>query len=94
MAEKITALDLPMAELGDATKAYFAKCEEKLGMVPNPYGVYIDVRTGSVIGAQKPVRGSEVPYITYKTNEQIALVLANRAEGEWWSDMEEVFHLD
>jgi uncharacterized peroxidase-related enzyme len=35
MAERITALDLPMAELGDATKAYFAKCEEKLGMVPN-----------------------------------------------------------
>lgn len=35
MAEKITALDLPMADLSDATKAYFAKCEEKLGMVPN-----------------------------------------------------------
>jgi uncharacterized peroxidase-related enzyme len=35
MAEKITALDLPMAELSDATKAYFAKCEEKLGLVPN-----------------------------------------------------------
>ncbi|MGN6538016.1 MAG: peroxidase-related enzyme [Mesorhizobium sp.] len=35
MAEKTTALDLPMAELSDATKAYFAKCEEKLGLVPN-----------------------------------------------------------
>ena len=35
MAGKITALDLPMAELSDATKAYFAKCEEKLGLVPN-----------------------------------------------------------
>jgi uncharacterized peroxidase-related enzyme len=35
MAGKITALDLPMAELSDSTKAYFAKCEEKLGMVPN-----------------------------------------------------------
>jgi uncharacterized peroxidase-related enzyme len=35
VAEKITALDLPMAELGAATKAYFAKCEEKLGLVPN-----------------------------------------------------------
>jgi uncharacterized peroxidase-related enzyme len=35
MSGRITALDLPMAELGDATKAYFAKCEEKLGMVPN-----------------------------------------------------------
>jgi uncharacterized peroxidase-related enzyme len=35
MAGKITALDLPMAELSDGTKAYFAKCEEKLGLVPN-----------------------------------------------------------
>jgi len=35
MAEKITALDLPTGDLSDATKAYFAKCEEKLGLVPN-----------------------------------------------------------
>jgi uncharacterized peroxidase-related enzyme len=35
MPEKITALDLPAPQLSDATKAYFAKCEEKLGMVPN-----------------------------------------------------------
>jgi len=35
MAEKITALDLPVAELSDSTRAYFAKCEEKLGLVPN-----------------------------------------------------------
>jgi uncharacterized peroxidase-related enzyme len=35
MTEKITALDLPVAELSEGTKAYFAKCEEKLGLVPN-----------------------------------------------------------
>ncbi len=35
MAEKITALDLASGELSDATKAYFAKCQEKLGLVPN-----------------------------------------------------------
>jgi uncharacterized peroxidase-related enzyme len=35
MSEKITALDLPAPEVSDATKAYFAKCEEKLGLVPN-----------------------------------------------------------
>jgi uncharacterized peroxidase-related enzyme len=34
--ERITALDLkPSGELSDATKAYFAKCEEKLGLIPN-----------------------------------------------------------
>ena len=36
MGERVTALDLkPSEELSDATRAYFAKCEEKLGMVPN-----------------------------------------------------------
>ena len=35
MSRKITALDLAPGELSDATKAYFAKCEEKLGLVPN-----------------------------------------------------------
>lgn len=35
MNERVHALDLPAAELSDATKVYFAKCEEKLGLVPN-----------------------------------------------------------
>ena len=35
MTGKITALDLVQAELSEATKAYFAKCQEKLGLVPN-----------------------------------------------------------
>jgi uncharacterized peroxidase-related enzyme len=40
MSEKVTALDLPMADLSDGTRAYFAKCEEKLGMVPNVLKAY------------------------------------------------------
>ena len=36
MNERVTALDLaPAKDLSEATRAYFAKCEEKLGMVPN-----------------------------------------------------------
>jgi uncharacterized peroxidase-related enzyme len=36
-----TALDLPMADpLSEETKAYFAKCEEKLGLVPNVLKAY------------------------------------------------------
>ena len=36
MADRVTALDLkPTGELSEATLAYFAKCEEKLGLVPN-----------------------------------------------------------
>ena len=40
MSEKVTALDLPAPELGESTKAYFAKCEEKLGLVPNVLRAY------------------------------------------------------
>ncbi len=33
---KVTALELsPAEDLSDATRAYFAKCEEKLGLIPN-----------------------------------------------------------
>ncbi|MSS45835.1 cell division protein FtsL [Cutibacterium sp. WCA-380-WT-3A] len=34
---------------------------KKLGMRPNPYGSYIDLRTGNVIGTQTRVDGKEVP---------------------------------
>lgn len=36
----IIALDLPPAELSAAMKAYFAKCDEKLGFVPNVLKAY------------------------------------------------------
>jgi uncharacterized peroxidase-related enzyme len=37
---EITALDLPPAPLTPAMQAYFAKCEEKLGFVPNVLKAY------------------------------------------------------
>ena len=41
MTEAIIALELePEAPESDATKAYFAKCEEKLGLVPNVLKAY------------------------------------------------------
>lgn len=33
-------LDLPMAELDEETRAYFAKCQEKIGFVPNVLAAY------------------------------------------------------
>jgi uncharacterized peroxidase-related enzyme len=36
----ITALDLPAERLSDEMAAYFAKCEEKLGFVPNVLKAY------------------------------------------------------
>ncbi|PTE08094.1 peroxidase-related enzyme [Mesorhizobium helmanticense] len=40
MTGRITSLDLEQAELSEATKAYFTKCEEKLGLVPNVLKAY------------------------------------------------------
>lgn len=40
MTDRITALTLAEAEPSDATKAYFARCEEKLGLVPNVLKAY------------------------------------------------------
>jgi len=37
---EITALDIPSAELSPAMQAYFKKCEEKLGFVPNVLSAY------------------------------------------------------
>jgi uncharacterized protein HemX len=62
-----------------ATPAEIARQATSLGMVPNPYAVYIDVRTGSVLGTQKAVTGNEVPYITYKSPEQKAAAAAAAA---------------
>ncbi len=38
--EKVMALDLSPAELDEAMKAYFAKCQEKLGFIPNVLRAY------------------------------------------------------
>jgi hypothetical protein len=54
------------------TPAEIARQATALGMVPNPHAVYIDIRTGTVVGAQKAVTGNEVPYITYRSPEQKA----------------------
>ncbi|MBX3520039.1 MAG: peroxidase-related enzyme [Xanthobacteraceae bacterium] len=38
--EKVIALDLSPAELDEAMQAYFAKCQEKLGFIPNVLRAY------------------------------------------------------
>ena len=37
---RVTALDLPEGELSPEMKAYFAKCDEKIGFVPNVLRAY------------------------------------------------------
>ena len=77
LQSKATALSYRQAQLEaqvqqKATPAEIARQATSLGMVPNPYAVYIDVRTGTVVGTQRTVRGNEVPYITYRSPEQKA----------------------
>ena len=38
--EKVIALDLPPAKLDEPMQAYFAKCVEKLGFIPNVLKAY------------------------------------------------------
>ena len=38
--ESVMALDLPPADLSEAMRAYFAKCNEKIGFVPNVLRAY------------------------------------------------------
>ena len=38
--ERVMALDLPPASLSEPMQAYFAKCQEKLGFVPNVLSAY------------------------------------------------------
>lgn len=55
-----------------STPAEVARRARELGMVPNPYPVYIDVTTGEVRGVAKPVTGNEMPNLTVKTPEEVA----------------------
>lgn len=62
----------------EATSRHLATTEELarratgLGMVPNPYPVYLVVPTGEVRGVPKPVTGAEVPLIGYKSPAEVA----------------------
>jgi uncharacterized peroxidase-related enzyme len=38
--EQVMALDLPQGELSETMQAYFAKCDEKIGFVPNVLRAY------------------------------------------------------
>ncbi|MDO5285344.1 MAG: hypothetical protein Q4G45_00765 [Actinomycetia bacterium] len=50
-----------------ATPAEIARRATELGMVPNPYPAFIDVRTGAVTGVAKPVTGQELPNLHPRT---------------------------
>jgi len=79
-----TALGYQQAQLETqieqkSTPAEIARQARALGMVPNPDSVFIDVRTGAVVGTPTRVRGNEVPNITYTVDQQAAAARASAA---------------
>jgi len=46
------------------TPLELARAASALGMVANPYGTFIDVRTGQVTGVGRPVQGEELPRVS------------------------------
>lgn len=43
---------------------HLQQAAKDLGMVPNPYPGFVDLRTGKVVGTAKAVTGKEVPGLT------------------------------
>jgi hypothetical protein len=64
--------DLESKSRALATTTEIARRAQELGMVPNPYPVYVVVPSGEVRGVAKPVRGDELPLVGYKTPAEVA----------------------
>lgn len=54
----------------------------KLGMVPNPYPVYLTLPDGRVVGDPTAMTGSEVPDVRYRTPEELAELAKAKAAAE------------
>lgn len=52
--------------------AQLAAAAGALGMVPNPNPVFLDLRTGKILGEPKPVTGSELPALRQVAAEPAA----------------------
>ena len=54
----------------------------KLGMVPNPYPVYLTLPNGQVIGNPTTTSGYEIPDVRYRTPEELAALAQKAADAE------------
>lgn len=62
--------------------AALAERATSLGMVPNPYGVFVDLATGEIVGEAKPVRGDELPGLLQRPQASVVPQEAPPVEGE------------
>ena len=60
--------------------AHLQVAAQELGMVPNPYPVFVDLRSGKIVGKATPVVGYEVPGVT-GSSKQAKLVVPDAKPG-------------
>jgi hypothetical protein len=54
----------------------------KLGMVPNPYPVYLTLPNGQVVGNPTSISGYEIPDVRYRTPDELAALAQKAADAE------------
>ncbi|MFT4218534.1 MAG: hypothetical protein QM619_15305 [Micropruina sp.] len=76
---RLAALETEVTEARSSTRLAIAATE--LGMVPNPYPVYLPLPSGDVIGKPTAMTGSEVPDVRYRTPEELDQIAKERDEA-------------
>jgi len=77
---RVAALEAEVTQARSSTR--LAIKAGKLGMVPNPYPVYLSLPSGQVIGDPTKMTGSELPDVRYRTPEELAEIAKARAKAE------------
>ena len=54
----------------------------ELGMVPNPYPVYLTLPNGQVVGNPTSISGYEIPDVRYRTPDELAALAQKAADAE------------
>ncbi|MFT3861700.1 hypothetical protein [Micropruina sp.] len=77
---RVAALESEVTEARSSTR--LAIEATKLGMVPNPYPVYLALPAGTVIGDPSTISGYEVPDVRYRTPAELAAMAKRAADAE------------
>ena len=77
---RVAALEAEVTQARSSTR--LAIKAGKLGMVPNPYPVYLSLPAGQVIGDPTKMTGYELPDVRYRTPEELAAIAKARAKAE------------
>ncbi len=76
---RLASLETEVTEARSSTRLAIAAT--KLGMVPNPYPVYLPLPGGRIVGDPTAMTGNEVPDVRYRTPEQLAAIAKAREEA-------------